>query len=92
VEAERKKRANILDSEGTSLSLSSIFTVSPSSLIPLSLGDRASAINRAEGHRQSTILASEAVQMEQINQAKGTLLTLMQKISLGPNFVGQNQV
>ena len=34
-------------------------------------GDRASAINRAEGQRQSVILASEAVKMEQINKAKG---------------------
>ena len=49
MEAERKKRANILDSEG----------------------DRASAINIAEGRRQSTILASEAIRIEQINKAKG---------------------
>ena len=32
---------------------------------------RESAINRAQGLRQSKILASEAVQIEQINKAKG---------------------
>ena len=35
------------------------------------LGVRESAINRAEGLRQSTILASEALRIEQINKAKG---------------------
>ena len=36
-------------------------------------GARESAINRAEGLRQSKILASEAVRVEQINKAKGQL-------------------
>ena len=34
-------------------------------------GVRESAINRAQGLRQSKILASEAVQIEQVNKAKG---------------------
>ena len=34
-------------------------------------GARESAINRAEGLRQSKILASEAVRIEQLNKAKG---------------------
>lgn len=34
-------------------------------------GIRYSAVNRAEGLRQSKILASEAVRIEQVNQAKG---------------------
>lgn len=34
-------------------------------------GVRESAINRAEGLKQSTILSSEAVRIEQINRAKG---------------------
>ena len=35
------------------------------------LGVRESAINRAEGLRQSKILASEAMRIEQVNKAKG---------------------
>lgn len=35
------------------------------------LGVRESAINRAEGLRQSKILASEAMQIEQVNKARG---------------------
>ena len=104
VEAERKKRANILESEGkpppllllisqppppfcllfhhhTLFSLLAALTHLPtplpspsvSSLVltsPLS-GVRESAINRAQGLRQSKILASEAVQIEQVNKAKG---------------------
>ena len=102
VEAERKKRANILESEGkpppllllisqppppfcllfhhhTLFSLLAALTPPPlpspsvSSLVltsPLS-GVRESAINRAQGLRQSKILASEAVQIEQVNKAKG---------------------
>ena len=34
-------------------------------------GIRESAVNRAQGLRQSKILTSEAVRIEQINQAKG---------------------
>ena len=45
-------------------------------LHPLS-GARESAINRAEGLRQSKILASEAVRIEQLNKAKGNLLQLL---------------
>ena len=37
-------------------------------------GVRESAINRAEGLRQSKILASEAMRIEQVNKAKGDLL------------------
>lgn len=37
----------------------------------MSLGARESAINRAEGLRQSKILASEAMRIEQVNKAKG---------------------
>jgi len=122
VEAERKKRANILESEGkqsldssfyilyslsqTSLVIHLIFysflllllpssspppplLLLPSSSFPpplssslhlpslphtplvLDPGVRESAINRAQGLRQSKILASEALQIEQINKAKG---------------------
>ncbi len=39
----------------------------------ISLGIRDSAINRAEGLRQSKILASEAFRIQQINEAKGSL-------------------
>ena len=35
------------------------------------VGARESAINRAEGLRQSKILASEAMRIEQVNMAKG---------------------
>ena len=35
------------------------------------LGVRESAINRAMGIRQSKILASEAMRIEQVNKAKG---------------------
>ena len=35
------------------------------------VGIRESTVNRAEGLRQSKILASEAVRIEQVNQAKG---------------------
>lgn len=35
------------------------------------IGVRESAINRAEGIRQSKILASEAMRIEQVNIAKG---------------------
>ena len=35
------------------------------------LGIRESTVNRAQGLRQSKILASEAVRIEQVNQAKG---------------------
>ena len=43
----------------------------PRVTLVLSVGIRESVINRAEGLRQSKILASEAVRIEQINQAKG---------------------
>ena len=43
----------------------------------VSLGARESAINRAEGLRQSKILASEAMRIEQINKAKGGHVTVM---------------
>ena len=39
--------------------------------IYVTLGMRESAVNRAEGLRQSKILTSEAVRIEQVNQAKG---------------------
>ncbi len=39
------------------------------------VGVRESAINRAEGLRQSKILASEAMQIEQVNKARGELTT-----------------
>ena len=35
------------------------------------VGERQAAINVAEGHKQSQILASEALKMEQINEAEG---------------------
>lgn len=47
----------------------------PLHLVSPSLGDRTSSINRAEGRRQATILASEAVQTEHINTAKGSIIT-----------------
>ena len=40
-------------------------------------GIRESAINRAEGLRQSKILASEAVRIEQVNQAQGEASAIM---------------
>lgn len=49
VEAERKKRALILESEGL----------------------KEASINKALGEKQSSILISEARQLEQINQARG---------------------
>lgn len=39
----------------------------------ISQGVRESAINRAEGIRQSKILASEAMRIEEVNKAKGQL-------------------
>ncbi len=43
------------------------------------LGHKQSAINKAEGLRQSTILASEAVRIEQVNQAKGEAVAILAK-------------
>ena len=45
-------------------------------------GARESAINRAEGLRQSKILASEAVRIEQINKAKGQYLTIQSNLPI----------
>ena len=42
-------------------------------------GAKQSAINRAEGLRQSKILASEAVRIEQINKAKGEAAAILAK-------------
>jgi regulator of protease activity HflC (stomatin/prohibitin superfamily) len=36
------------------------------------IGERQAAINVAEGERQSKILQSEAVKIEQINEAQGS--------------------
>ena len=43
-------------------------------IMSFTLGARESAINRAEGLRQSKILASEAVRIEQLNKAKGQFI------------------
>ena len=64
VEAERRKRANILESEGEA-------SYGLCCWINNLLGVREAAINRAEGLRQSKILASEAMRIEQVNKAKG---------------------
>lgn len=48
-----------------------VSTVCTSVLSGVCVGIRESAVNRAEGLRQSKILASEAVRIEQVNQAKG---------------------
>jgi len=40
-------------------------------------GIREAEINVAEGKKQSRILSSEAYQREQVNQARGTCLTIL---------------
>ena len=48
-------------------------------------GIRESAVNRAEGLRQSKILASEAVRIEQINQAKGEASAILARATARAN-------
>ena len=71
VEAERKKRANILDSEGEVCIFYGMSHTFMYGCVCVCVGARESAINRAEGLRQSKILASEAMRIEQVNMAKG---------------------
>ena len=67
VEAERKKRAAILESEGVKVCIKShIIIINSEYFAP-----QASEINIAEGDKQAKILASEAEKTRLINQAVG---------------------
>jgi regulator of protease activity HflC (stomatin/prohibitin superfamily) len=71
VEAERKKRAAIFESEGIRQSAMNVAEGQKTSRILESEGQRQSAMNVAEGEKISRILRSEAHLQEQINQAQG---------------------
>ena len=67
VEAERKKRAAILESEG--IRCLTIWLFRPTRIFKLLL--RSAEINVAEGRKQSAILKSEAEKAQLINEAEG---------------------
>ena len=69
VEAERRKRAAVLESEGKRFEIH--FYNYQLNKNFLNLGLREASINKAEGEKRSKILVSEANQLEQINRAQG---------------------
>lgn len=71
VAAERKKRAQILDSEGDRQSEINIAEAKKRKLILESEGSKQAEINKAEAAKQSQVLASEATMVESVNEAKG---------------------
>lgn len=69
--AERNKRAEILQSEGTRQSKVNEAEGAKASRILASEGLKRSQINEAEGSKQATILESEAVKQSTINTSEG---------------------
>ncbi|KOB69504.1 hypothetical protein OBRU01_16746, partial [Operophtera brumata] len=91
VEAERKKRAAILESEGVRAADINVAEGKRQARI-LASGVRAADINVAEGKRQARILASEAEKMEQINKASGeanAMLAVAEARARGLALVGR---
>ncbi|CAK9158267.1 unnamed protein product [Ilex paraguariensis] len=102
-EAERKKRAQVLESEGERQAHINIADGRKSSVILESEAAKMDQVNRAQGERQahiniadgrksSVILESEAAKMDQVNRAQGeaeAILARAQATSKGIAMVSQ---
>ena len=71
VEAERRKRASVLESEGAEVQRRFLLEKLWKCFFFLILGVRQADINIAEGKKRARILTSEAYKMEQVNRASG---------------------